>query len=1557
MRQKLFMFSLLFSISVFPQVDTSLVLSEIMFYPNGNNTEFVELYNTSPTDSIELSNYKIKYYNTTPDVIISAGYGTKLAPKSFAVILENDYDFVSGIYNSLIPNNALILKISDNSFGSTGMANTTSRAVALLRPNNDTLEIKTYSANNSQGYSDEKKIMSKDTLDTNWGNSTIANGTPGAKNSISPLQFDVEAYAFSVSPTPIQIGSNFTLRFWAKNKGTNQAQSFSTALFYDINNDNIPQPSELLHRKNISSLTVGDSVQTDFIFTPANLGTYKFIALVEYSLDENTNNNQASAIGQVLSPAVAFNAVVVNEIMYAPTTGEPEWVEIYNKSASPINLKNWRIKDNTTTQATISTTDLIIQPDSFLVISNSASITNFYLVASRFVVVSFPALNNTDDAVVIKDSSGFIIDSMYYFSSWGGSTGRSLERVYYDSSSLVQSNWKTSTGTIKGTPGRKNSVTPKNNDLSVFSFSSSKPFVLSGESTELKITVKNLGLINSQTYIVSLYADMNKDSIANIGELLTTFSGNSLAPNESKIFSFEVSNFIPGKNIFIGKVSASLDEDSTNNIAFTSVNLVTINEIRNDIVINEIMYAPTTGEPEWVELFNRSLKTINLKKYRVADAVDTVTITTNDFFLLPSEYVVISKDSSVLQFYNISARVIKASIPTLNNDIDNVIILDSLNRTIDSLRYVSTWGGGSGGRSLERISAESLSTNPLNWKTSTGLAKATPGKINSVTQKDFDIRISNISTLPAFPVFGDNVAFSIIVKNISKNTVSFSLLIDEDTNLDSISDINVYSSSQSQLAPNDSLLFNPDFTIHNLQQLKHYIVKTKAIRDDDTTNNYFVFKMIPGYPKGSVIVNEIMYTPANGEPEWIEIKNISNETIGLKNWSISDVLSTPSKVVITEHVQIVPGERIVICRDSSIYNFHRVIPARWVKLNLPSLNNDADGIIIYDDRGAKIDSMLYNSTWGGTNGYSLERISSTASSVISTNWASSTDIEQSTPGRINSVTQKQFDLTFANVRFSPLYPKALDDVKVISRIKNAGFFKANIFYLTIHYKADSNNASTILLDSILIPGVLAFDSLEITSTGYIPQLNYKTIVTASLYYAEDEDPYNNVFVKSVEPGFAPKTLLISEIMYDPKNNEPEWVELFNVSKDSVNLKNWIISDVLTTPVKSFITSQDYILEAQQRIVIARDSSLRSFYPGENIPMLTATFGSLGNTTDGIIICDFRNAIIDSVVYKSAWGGKNGKSLERLSFTGFSTDSSSWATSLLRGTPGKINSVEIVPSYQRNQMLINEIMYEPDIDNTEFIEFYNGTTDSINIGGWRIEDEKKNAYRLSDSSFVIPPLTYFVLAADSIVMKKYSNLSSHNYKTILNVSSLGLINTGELILLKDIKGNVIDSVFYSDKWHNKQIPVQRNKSLERISPGISSNAPSNWSTSVSQSGATPGQINSIFVENKLRSSAINIEPNPFSPDNDGFEDFTIINYNLTQAIAQVRVKIFDNKGRLVRTLANNTASGNRGSIVFDGRDEGGSSLRIGIYIILLEAVNVNNSIIEVLKTALVVARKL
>ncbi|MCK7527805.1 MAG: lamin tail domain-containing protein [Ignavibacteriales bacterium] len=69
-----------------------MIISEVMFSPTSGNNEFIEIYNLSNTQTVDLNGYNIKYYTSTADQIVDAGFGTTLPPNSYAIILENDYD-------------------------------------------------------------------------------------------------------------------------------------------------------------------------------------------------------------------------------------------------------------------------------------------------------------------------------------------------------------------------------------------------------------------------------------------------------------------------------------------------------------------------------------------------------------------------------------------------------------------------------------------------------------------------------------------------------------------------------------------------------------------------------------------------------------------------------------------------------------------------------------------------------------------------------------------------------------------------------------------------------------------------------------------------------------------------------------------------------------------------------------------------------------------------------------------------------------------------------------------------------------------------------------------------------------------------------------------------------------------------------------------------------------------------------------------------------------------------------------------------------------------------
>jgi len=439
----------------------------------------------------------------------------------------------------------------------------------------------------------------------------------------------------------------------------------------------------------------------------------------------------------------------------------------------------------------------------------------------------------------------------------------------------------------------------------------------------------------------------------------------------------------------------------------------------------------------------------------------------------------------------------------------------------------------------------------------------------------------------------------------------------------------------------------------------------------------------------------------------------------------------------------------------------------------------------------------------------------------------------------------------------------------------------------------------------------------------------------------------------IYPSANSKSVVVSEFYPYPNSNEVEWIELFNTSDKIIDIGNWKIGDLLPTPKISMLTGTNHLMNSNEYFLVSPDTTLLN----SNTKKLRADFGNLGSVEDGIILFDGNGNLVDSLSYTKTITIKKGKSIER-NINALLTDNTElmhYSLSENGNSLGSENSIMQITQSQPSSIIINEIMFDPAINNSEFIELFNVSDTAINIGGWSLEDETHLSVDLSEINNFIPAGEYFAISSDSLIFNYYDYIDSS--KIFIQKKMFTLSNESKLIFVKDFWGNVIDSVHYSSKWHNESFQSTKNISLERINPKISTSDKNNWSSCVAEEGATPARQNSILTNPESNSKKITIAPNPFSPDNDGFEDFAIITINLASSVSQLRVRIFDDKGRLRRTIADNIPVSFQAKIVFDGRDSEGRLLNIGIYIVLVEASDFRNKTISTMKKVVVIARKL
>ena len=288
-------------------------------------------------------------------------------------------------------------------------------------------------------------------------------------------------------------------------------------------------------------------------------------------------------------------------------------------------------------------------------------------------------------------------------------------------------------------------------------------------------------------------------------------------------------------------------------------------------------------------------------------------------------------------------------------------------------------------------------------------------------------------------------------------------------------------------------------------------------------------------------------------------------------------------------------------------------------------------------------------------------------------------------------------------------------------------------------------------------------------------------------------------------------------------------------------------------------------------------------------------------------------------------------------------------------------VDVVPS--PGSIVINEIMYAPLAGEAEYVELAACGSSPVSLKGWRLV--VKGSAGSKDKVLVIGGAPFLsaggfgVIAEDSSVYRFFPALAqgSGGSVTIPPAWETRLNNDGATLLLVDPWGGVADSVAYSPSWHNPSVTDRSGRSLERILAPGGSNDPGNWSTCVLPDGGTPGRRNSVALARRTSPGVVTAFPNPFSPDGDGHDDASVIRYALPAGVWGVSVRIFDARGRLVRTLATNAPSTGSGECIWDGRDDERLTARMGIYVIYVEAIDAVRKTMLAARGVVVLARRL
>jgi hypothetical protein len=292
--------------------------------------------------------------------------------------------------------------------------------------------------------------------------------------------------------------------------------------------------------------------------------------------------------------------------------------------------------------------------------------------------------------------------------------------------------------------------------------------------------------------------------------------------------------------------------------------------------------------------------------------------------------------------------------------------------------------------------------------------------------------------------------------------------------------------------------------------------------------------------------------------------------------------------------------------------------------------------------------------------------------------------------------------------------------------------------------------------------------------------------------------------------------------------------------------------------------------------------------------------------------------------------------------------------MLEGDEDTTNNILLQTVYVDNpggeDIFINEIMAEPLPNYSEWVELYNNSSKEINLRNIYFADAH-DTIQISSTDKMMQPGEYIVLGKDSTLAYQYS-LSFEGL--IINKKFPTMNNDFDDLRLLGRSLLAYDRVSYTSNWYGRDI--NPGTSLEKINPAFNGQVAQNWAASVSSTGSTPGAQNSVLVEVLPSENQLEISPNPFSPDSDGFEDFTVLQFKFGVETAFISIRIFDTRGRMIRYLANGEPVAHQGQFVWDGKDDEGRVARIGAYICLVQALNSDRRVQVELKQTIILVKK-
>ncbi|MEP1034479.1 lamin tail domain-containing protein [Ekhidna sp.] len=939
----------------------------------------------------------------------------------------------------------------------------------------------------------------------------------------------------------------------------------------------------------------------------------------------------------VFEEAVAFD-VVINEFMPDPnpvvtTLPDAEYIELYNRSNKYFNLQNWTLDGQSLPTFTLA-------PDAYVIVVEDDDV-GLFGAFTDVIVITTLSLNNTSlDNIVLVDDNATEIHSKSFEGSTGGI---SAELINPNGPDYSDNNYGLSIDPDGGTPGEPNSIFDDTPDTTPPTIGS----VAVVSNTELAITFSEVLDQTSAENIANYSIDGSISVISATLDILV-----------NQLVHLVVEPLVSGEN---RTLSVNGVQDLSGNVSSDAEQfeyIETEEALIGDVLINEFLSNPVNNNDDFIELYNNSNKFIDMVGWNISDESST-SEDLPSFILRPEEYLIIYDEDASIDYSAFGNTLSIASL-TLNNSDDQIEITSASDVQIAFLAYEE---GQDDGISMELINPNDPCLALDSYLPSVDISGSTPGRVNSVFNDSPDTESPIVQSYN----FSTNliINFSEVMDAVSLASGTYSI-----SNGVTINQVNVVGEFPTAI----EISFNQtieagvlyDFTLSNVTDCAGNEILETTIP--------FGVGRAPSF--NELIITEIMFDP---DPqvelpnrEFVEIYNATTDILSIAGISFTDASSTVSLPA----SMLNPGEYYVLTTTSAASEFSgNVIGVS----GFPSLNNSGEQLII-SMNDELIFSLKYDPSWHSedkaSGGYSLEMRDITNPCLEDgNNWVSSQNIGGGTPGMINSVSEVIPD------NFGP---------EIVSAIA----ISSDSILVLFDEKIDPESVNSVVatLDPSVDVEQILFNvnnptAISISLSSDLEQsIAYSLIITNVIDCVSNQiQPGEAVFALPVQADV--EDIKLSEVLFNPRSNGVDFVEVYNDSEKYISLKNWKLGNLDeegNVDDIDVITTNELVIAPNEYLVFTTDKNiLLSNYPkGSSVNFFeVTTIPSYPNDQGTVLLIDQSETVVETFTYTDDYHynlleSVDGVSLERVSFEESTNNGNNWrSASSTEGfaTPGYANS--------------------------------------------------------------------------------------------------------------------------------------------------------------------------------------------------------------------------------------------------------------------------------------------